>query len=126
MTEQRHSELDLHPIEFAPGEEHAALLRRQQVVRRAKIAGLVMLLILMLGAARTVISRFANASVLEARSVEQSKLYVRTTQAKRADAGRTLALPGTLQGYVQSPLAARASGYLKRWSKDIGSRVEKG
>jgi RND family efflux transporter MFP subunit len=35
-------------------------------------------------------------------------------------------LPGTLQGFVQSPIAARASGYLKRWYKDIGSRVEKG
>jgi RND family efflux transporter MFP subunit len=37
-----------------------------------------------------------------------------------------LQLPGTLQGAVQAPIAARASGYLKRWYKDIGSRVEKG
>jgi RND family efflux transporter MFP subunit len=37
-----------------------------------------------------------------------------------------LSLPGTLQGFVQSPIAARASGYLRRWYKDIGSRVEKG
>ncbi|MEA3158140.1 MAG: hypothetical protein QOK44_5729, partial [Betaproteobacteria bacterium] len=36
------------------------------------------------------------------------------------------ALPGTLQGFVQSPIAARASGYLRRWYKDIGSRVAKG
>jgi RND family efflux transporter MFP subunit len=35
-------------------------------------------------------------------------------------------LPGTLQGNVQAPNAARASGYLRRWYKDIGSRVEKG
>ena len=27
---------------------------------------------------------------------------------------------------MQSPIAARASGYLKRWTKDIGSRVAKG
>jgi RND family efflux transporter MFP subunit len=27
---------------------------------------------------------------------------------------------------VQAPIAARASGYVKSWSKDIGSRVEKG
>jgi RND family efflux transporter MFP subunit len=31
-----------------------------------------------------------------------------------------------LQGYVQAPIAARASGYLKRWLVDIGSRVNKG
>ena len=38
----------------------------------------------------------------------------------------SLALPGTLQGFVQSPISARASGYLKRWYKDIGSVVKKG
>jgi RND family efflux transporter MFP subunit len=31
-----------------------------------------------------------------------------------------------LQGYVQAPIGARATGYLKRWTHDIGSRVEKG
>src|SRR6185503_8547832 len=31
-----------------------------------------------------------------------------------------------LQGYVQSPISARASGYLKRWNADIGSVVKKG
>src|SRR6185436_1809663 len=40
--------------------------------------------------------------------------------------GRTLSLPGTLQGFVQAPIAARANGYVKRWYKDIGSRVKKG
>jgi multidrug efflux pump subunit AcrA (membrane-fusion protein) len=35
-------------------------------------------------------------------------------------------LPGTLQGYVESPIYARSSGYLLRWHKDIGSRVAKG
>ena len=126
MTEQRHSELDLHPIEFNPNEEHANLLKRRQIVRRTKVAGIVLLVLLTLGAGRTVISRMANASVLEARTIEQSKLYVKTTQAKRNGAGRTLALPGTLQGYVQSPISARASGYLKHWTKDIGAKVAKG
>jgi multidrug efflux pump subunit AcrA (membrane-fusion protein) len=27
---------------------------------------------------------------------------------------------------VQAPVSARAGGYLRRWTKDIGSRVEKG
>ena len=46
--------------------------------------------------------------------------------ARTSDGGQTLALPGTLQGFAQSPIAARATGYLKRWTKDIGSRVAKG
>ena len=35
-------------------------------------------------------------------------------------------LPSTLQAYTESPIHARTSGYLARWYKDIGSKVEKG
>jgi RND family efflux transporter MFP subunit len=35
-------------------------------------------------------------------------------------------LPGSLQGAQQAPLAARSAGYVKRWTKDIGSAVRKG
>jgi RND family efflux transporter MFP subunit len=37
-----------------------------------------------------------------------------------------LVLPGTLQAYVESPIYARTNGYLKKWYRDIGSRVNKG
>jgi RND family efflux transporter MFP subunit len=43
-----------------------------------------------------------------------------------SQSAQTIALPGSLQGYVQSPIYARAAGYVKRWHKDIGSRVTKG
>jgi RND family efflux transporter MFP subunit len=44
--------------------------------------------------------------------------------AEKPDAD--LILPGSLQAYVESPIYARTNGYLVRWYKDIGSRVEKG
>jgi RND family efflux transporter MFP subunit len=37
-----------------------------------------------------------------------------------------LVLPGSMQAYVESPIYARTNGYLKRWYRDIGSRVRKG
>jgi RND family efflux transporter MFP subunit len=37
-----------------------------------------------------------------------------------------LVLPGTMQAYVESPIYARTSGYLKKWYHDIGSRVRQG
>ncbi|SDI23360.1 efflux RND transporter periplasmic adaptor subunit [Propionivibrio dicarboxylicus] len=126
MTEQRHSELDLHPIDTGSDEDHANLVKRQQVMRYTQRAGIVLLVVLALGAGRTVFSRVANAQVLEKRTAEQSKIYLRATQARMGGAERVLTLPATLQGYVQSPVAARAAGYVKRWTKDIGSRVEKG
>jgi RND family efflux transporter MFP subunit len=37
-----------------------------------------------------------------------------------------LILPGSMQAYVESPIYARTNGYLKKWYRDIGSRVRKG
>ncbi|WP_208507681.1 efflux RND transporter periplasmic adaptor subunit [Variovorax paradoxus] len=125
MTEQRHSALAIHPIAGDDG-DGPELLRRRQIVRRTRWLVLIVLVLLALGAARTVFVRIANARELQASTVEHAKQYVQTALPRTPTAGQKLALPGTLQGYVQSPISARASGYLKRWTKDIGSRVEKG
>jgi len=37
-----------------------------------------------------------------------------------------IVLPGNMQAFVDTPLWARSSGYLKAWYVDIGSRVKKG
>ena len=121
MTEPRHSGLAL-----SAGEHEGELLKRRQIMRRVKIGGAVVLLLLAVGAARTVLSRMANARSLEAGAADGARQYVRVAQPRRTGAGQALSLPGTLQGYVQAPIAARASGYVKRWTKDIGSRVDKG
>lgn len=126
MSEQRHAALNIHPIEAADQGTGGELLKRRQIVRRAKIATLVMLLLLALGAGRTVLSRIASAEALEAGTAERAKQYVKTARPRAGAADQKLLLPGTLQGFVQSPIAARASGYLKRWHKDIGSRVAAG
>ena len=126
---QRHEALGIHPIGATDGEDGTPtedLVRRRQVLRRARIAAVVVLVVLALGSARIVAMRMANARTLDAASAEHAVLYVRVASPQTPKAGQTLTLPGTLQGYVQSPIAARASGYLKRWTKDIGSRVQKG
>ncbi|MDR6538132.1 efflux RND transporter periplasmic adaptor subunit [Variovorax soli] len=126
MTEQRHAALAIHAIAADEQGEHHELLRRRQIVRRTRIAVLIVLVLLAIGAARTVFVRMANARALEASSTELAKQYVKTALPQTAAAGQTLALPGTLQGFVQAPISARASGYLKRWTRDIGSQVQKG
>ena len=123
MSEERHSELGIHLIEV---DDSGELLRRRQIVRRAAIVTVAVLLLLAIGAGRTLFGRMANAKVLEADSSEHARQYVKTTLPKAAAAGQKLVLPGTLQGFVQAPISARASGYLLRWYKDIGSRVEQG
>ncbi len=123
MSEQRHSPLAIHPI---PEEESAELLRRRQIIRRSKWVVGVVLLVLAVGAGRTVVSRYYNAKDLQAGVTERNQNYVKTSLVKVSQNAPTVALPGSLQGYVQSPIYARAAGYVKRWHKDIGSRVTKG
>jgi RND family efflux transporter MFP subunit len=123
MSQQRHADLGITPVEPDDGE---TLIRRNQVMRRARIVTIVVLILLVAGGARTIFVRMANSRTLEANVVEQDKLYVRVANPRALDAGPTLSLPGTLQGFVQAPIAARASGYLRRWYKDIGSKVHQG
>ena len=93
---------------------------------RKRTVLLLVVVLLAIGAGRTIFSRISNAKTLEAGTQEQSKQYVKVASPKAGGAGQTLALPGTLQGFVQAPISARASGYLRRWHKDIGSVVKKG
>ena len=123
MSEERHSHMAVHPLQVSDAGE---LLKRGAVVRRTKIVVAVVLVLLGLGAARTVVSRMNNSKELEAGVVERGRNYVKTTVAKSSETGQTIALPGTLQGYTQSPIYARAGGYVKRWTKDIGARVTRG
>ena len=122
MSQQSHSQLGIHPV----GTEDGELLQRRHVARRTRIAAIVVLLLLAAGAARTVVSRMSNARALEAGSAQSAITYVKTTVVRPGGAGQTLSLPGTLQGFVQAPVSARAGGYLRRWTKDIGSQVKQG
>jgi multidrug efflux pump subunit AcrA (membrane-fusion protein) len=123
MTEQRHSALAIHPIAAEEGE--GELLRRRQIVRRThRWLVLVVLVLLALGAAAPCSCAWPTPA--RSKRAPASGAVRADRRPRTPTAGQTLALPGTLQGFVQSPISARAGGYLKRWTKDIGSRVEKG
>jgi RND family efflux transporter MFP subunit len=68
-------------------------------------------------------------SQYEALANETEKLAVPTVSVIHpiAELGQEdLVLPSTLQAYVESPIYARTTGYVKKWYHDIGSRVQKG
>ena len=99
---------------------------RSRVARGTRIAVVVVLVLLAIGAGRTILARMANARVLEASVGEAGASHVKTTFARAAAGSSQIALPGSLQGAQQAPIASRATGYLKRWTHDIGSSVKKG
>ena len=126
MTEQRHAGLSIHGAHPGDDGDHHDELKRRAISRRLKLISIAVLVLLGIGAARTVLSRTANSKTLEDRVAEHTAIYVKTTLPKGGGNGQKVALPGTLQGAVEAPIAARAAGYVKTWTKDIGSRVQKG
>lgn len=99
---------------------------RNREWKRAKIAIWIVLALLALGALRTVI-----ANVVESRSVTQTTRqnatqYVNVVTPTHTDGGGDTLLPGTLRGFVESPIYARSTGYLLHWYADIGARVKQG
>jgi RND family efflux transporter MFP subunit len=75
------------------------------------------------------ITLMQRRSQYEALANETEKLAVPTVSVIHPIAAlgqEDLVLPSTLQAYVESPIYARTTGYVKTWYHDIGSRVQKG
>lgn len=122
-----------HSVHMADGPPHHVVtvdpiepVDRGRAMRRARWVVIAVAVVLALGAARTLVSRHYNAQALEHQVATQTSRYVTTITPKPAHTSRELTLPGTLQGFVESPIYARTNGYVLRWFKDIGARVDKG
>jgi RND family efflux transporter MFP subunit len=72
------------------------------------------------------ISRVLARSDLIKQNADAAIPTVTTTTAEPSAAGEELVLPGAVQAFIEAPIYARTSGYLKSWNTDIGTRVTKG
>ncbi len=123
MSEQRHASLQIHGLH---AHEAPTALKRGQILRRARLTALVAVLLLAAGAGWTLIDRHHQGQALAAVTERLAQVHVNVTQAQVNRQAMALILPGTLQGIVESPIYARATGYVVRWYKDIGASVAKG
>jgi RND family efflux transporter MFP subunit len=97
-----------------------------RVVKRAKYAATAIVAVLLAGAVVVLVLRSFHARALERATELHAKQYVATTTPKANIEGLPVTLPGTLQGVIEATLYARSSGYIVRWTKDIGASVKKG
>src|SRR2546429_73319 len=89
------------------------------------ILSLVVIVLVILGA----LTLFQRRTQYQALAKETEALAIPTVAVfhPAIESGEEdLVLPGTMQAYVESPIYARTSGYLKKWYRDIGSRVRQG
>lgn len=101
---------------------------RQHATRLGLISVAVFACILALGTLRILLVRQANAESLRAVAESQQKVFVAFTlpAPSGSDGSRTIQLPGTLTGNRETMIYARATGYVRNWTHDIGSRVKEG
>ena len=72
------------------------------------------------------LSRVRARSALGKETADAAQPTVLTTTPNRTTLGEELVLPGAVQAYIEAPIYARTSGYLKDWRTDIGAQVTKG
>jgi RND family efflux transporter MFP subunit len=99
---------------------------RSPLLKRAKFVAVTLVAVLLVGAVVVLVNRSFQARALENSTVIHATQYVTTTRPVSGGDGIPVTLPGTLQGVIESTVYARSSGYLVRWTKDIGASVKKG
>lgn len=96
--------------------------RKHRGYLAAAVLGVVFLVAAIVG----IMSRFAERRALADETEALSVTTVAVVHPKAEPPQEELVLPSTLQAYTESPIYARTNGYLKKWYKDIGSRVREG
>jgi RND family efflux transporter MFP subunit len=92
----------------------------------ALVAVAVAALLLGLGIYSGVRARSKADATLKRESDEAAVIIVNVVNPKPGDPVREIRLPGITQAFIDAPIFARTSGYLKRWYFDIGAQVKQG
>jgi RND family efflux transporter MFP subunit len=94
--------------------------------RRIQRYALVLLAVALILGVWGEISRVLARNALGRQTAQDAVPTVITVTPSRNSLGEELVLPGIVQAYIEAPIYARTSGYLKDWRTDIGSQVIKG
>ena len=119
MTQPRHNLLGIHGHQLRQ-------VHRLRTLHKLRLGFLAILIVLITGGGFAVLRKHTEAKDLAAQTQKNSQHYASTVYPQANGEGLSIALPATLLGQIESPISARASGYLLRWTKDIGSAVKKG
>jgi RND family efflux transporter MFP subunit len=106
--------------------EQASVETDKTLSRKIRRYSLILLVVALALGTWGEISRVIARNALGKETARDASPTVVTITANRTDLGEDLVLPGTVQAFVEAPIYARTSGYLKTWHTDIGTQVKKG
>jgi membrane fusion protein, multidrug efflux system len=119
-TTQQHEIQSARPDNTRPSGQSPAPAGRGKI-----LIGAVLLVLITAGAV-TFLNRKSETDALAKETEAISVPTVAVVQPQAEPGNDELVLPGNLQAFEESPIFARTNGYLLRWYKDIGSKIQKG
>lgn len=128
--------VSLPPAQTAPPQAPAterpaeAALPPQPPQRRSGLLGTLVLVIAVVGIGCAIYAGIRGRAQAETRLADATKASavptVMVIHPKPNSITSEISLPGDTQAFIDTPIYARASGYLKAWYADIGARVKQG
>jgi RND family efflux transporter MFP subunit len=113
----------VHEIEAVP----AIQLDPNQKLGRGPVTGAIVLALILVPAIFTGIrSRVHAEETLTTSTKQDAILSVAVTKPQRGAAALEIELPANTQAFIDTPIYARTSGYLRHWYADIGTHVHSG
>jgi RND family efflux transporter MFP subunit len=109
-----------------PGCPPGEVRGRRRTMRLLAVTGVTMFILLVIVILLGIRARERAESKLRQNTNEAAVEEVVIIHPKDNSPIDEVVLPGATQPYINSPVYARASGYLVKWYHDIGSRVKKG
>src|SRR5215469_14164257 len=107
-------------------ESHPPALARPAQPRR-KHGWLVLVITLIIVAAVVIggiVPRLKARAALKTETYDLALPNVTVIHPTQGAPQREIILPGNMQAFMDAPIYARTSGYLKKWYVDIGARVK--
>lgn len=90
------------------------------------VAGVLAIVVLGVLIAVGILSRFHAEAALATASQQDAVLSVAVTTPVAGAAAQEITLPANTQAFIDTPIYARTSGYLRKWYADIGAHVHTG
>lgn len=93
---------------------------------KAVIVVVLILAVVALVVAAGIIPRMHQQQILKQETLIAAEPTVTVTHPKLGNPAEEVILPGNIQAFIDAPIYARTSGYLKAWYFDIGAHVKQG
>jgi RND family efflux transporter MFP subunit len=99
---------------------------RRKLGRGAMVAGILAALVLGILIVMGILTRVHAEAALARTARQDAVLSVAVTTPMQGAAAQEITLPANTQAFIDTPIYARTSGYLRKWYADIGTHVHSG